>query len=117
MKNFLLLSVALLVTFTAFTQEWEQAEQRNFFAQGMLDIPKAEMIALQDEMRLHPNLEVVRLDHNSNRFFLLIRNLSELTEDDLLSWFGHYSTYVKCVQIGVHGVDVVHAFPFVNCPN
>lgn len=113
----LVLAIIFLVTSSAFAQNWEGNAQSEFFAQGMLNIPQDEMIALQNEMRLHPNLQVVRLDHNSNRFFILTANLSSVSESDLLSWFGEYAEHATCIQIGVHGVDVVNSFPFENCPN
>lgn len=116
MKNILFI-LMLIVSANADAQEWNVVESSKFFAQGMLNIPQQEMIDLQTEMRQIPNLEVVRLDHNSNRFFILIDNMSSVSNEQLLNWFGEYAEFVNCVQIGVHGVDAVNSFPFVNCPN
>jgi len=116
MKN-LLLIVLLLSSSNMFAQDWNVVESSKFFAQGMLDISKPEMLDLQTEMRQIPNLEVVRLDHNSNRFFILINNMTSVSNEQLLNWFGEYANFVTCIQIGVHGVDAINAFPFVNCPN
>lgn len=117
MKTILLIFFGIFIGFTSFGQTDESAQYPNLFAQGLLNIPAQEMQVLQDEMRLNPFLEVVRLDHNSNRFFLLIKDLESLTNEELVTWFAEYGDFVTCIQIGVHGVDAVHAFPFVNCPN
>jgi hypothetical protein len=117
MKTILLLLIGLFIGFYSNGQIVNETQYPNLFAQGMLNIPQQEMRELQDEMRLNPFLQVVRLDHNSNRFFLLIQNLEEVNEEALRSWFFQYSEFVSCVQIGVHGIDAVDPFPFTNCTN
>ena len=110
--------MTLLVTTISFGQQESQAVPADLFAQGMLNLESdQEMIDLEQEMRLNPNLQVVRLDRNSNRFFILTYDVAELSEEDMLSWFGSYAELVTCIQIGVHGVDTPNPFPFTNCPN
>ncbi|MDX2362101.1 MAG: hypothetical protein QNK23_14935 [Crocinitomicaceae bacterium] len=115
----LLLSILLVLTASlSFGQQGNSSPAADLFAQGMINISSdQEMIDLEAEMRLHPNAQVVRLDRTSHRFFILTYDIATLTENELLSWFGAYSSNVSCVQIGVHGVDAVNPFPFTNCSN
>jgi len=115
----LLTSIVMVFTLSlSFGQQGNTQPAADLFAQGMINITSdQEMIDLEQEMRLNPNAQVVRLDRTSHRFFILTYNVSTLTEQDLLSWFGSYSSNVSCIQIGVHGVDAVDPFPFTNCSN
>ncbi|MGB0914823.1 MAG: hypothetical protein ACPGVI_02075 [Crocinitomicaceae bacterium] len=86
------------------------------FAQCMFDISdKNQMLDLQTEIRNNPNIEMVRLDYNTQRALIITANLEELSELDFVSWFGTHSSTVYCVQIGVYGVDVMNPYPFTNC--
>jgi hypothetical protein len=88
------------------------------FAQGMFNIEDEQQLMDQEnDLRNHPNVKVVRLDKYSNRFFILIQDLDSLSEQELRSWFGPYGSDLTCIQIGVHGLDPVNEFPFVNCTN
>jgi hypothetical protein len=90
--------------------------ETTLFAQCMLAIDsEQEMKELELSMRQHPNLKVVRLDYNTRRVFVLTRGLDQLNEAEFKSWFESYSEKVWCVQIGRHGVDEVHAYPFEGC--
>jgi hypothetical protein len=40
-----------------------------------------------------------------------------LTEEQFTSWFNEFSGEVRCIQIGLHGVDVVKPYPFEGCEN
>ena len=108
----LLTSVIILICGLSFAQD---QVTYNYFAQGMFEAEAEDMIQLQDEMRSMAELQVVRLDHNSNRFFILTNDLESLTELEMLSWFGEYAEYVRCVQIGRHGYDIVNPYPFEGC--
>lgn len=107
----------LLVVFTsinAFSQA--SANEVTLFGQCMIDIESQEdMRALETEMRTNPYLKVVRLDYNSQRAFVLTKGIDALTEENFSSWFNQYSDKVRCIQIGVHGVDVVKPYPFEGC--
>ena len=45
----------------------------------------------------------------------LTKETNELLEDELRSWFGEFSESVRCIQIGVYGVDKIDKYPFENC--
>lgn len=114
----LLSAIILFSMHNLFSQVETGESEINLFAQGILQMESdQEMIDLEREMRMNPYVQVVRLDRASKRFFLLSVGLEELSEEDLRSWFGKFGDQVKCVQIGVQGVDAVSSFPFVNCPN
>lgn len=95
-----------------------QESERFLFAQGMFSIDDVQtLVDTETDLRNHPNVQVARLDKYSNRFFILIKNVDELTEDQLRSWFGLQGDHISCIQIGVHGIDQVNPFPFTNCSN
>ena len=74
-----------------------------------------EMVAFNETMKLNTNIEMVRLDHNTQRALILTHGLSDFTEQDLISWFGIHGSTLTCVQIGVYGVDTIEPYPFTNC--
>jgi len=86
-----------------------------FFAQGIFAIPANEIAQAELFVRSNPNVQVVRLDAYSNRFFILTKHMSAFTEADLRSWLGAYGDELTCIQIGIHGVDPVAPFPFTSC--
>lgn len=86
------------------------------FAQSIIEVENAEeMIALETEMRSNPYIKIVRLDYNTQRCFVLTKNLDELSEENFISWFNQYSDRVRCIQIGRQGIDIVKPFPFEGC--
>jgi hypothetical protein len=74
-----------------------------------------EMRELQAEMRTNPYIKVCRLDYNTQRAFILTNSTETLTEEQFISWFIGYSDKVRCVQVGVHGVDPIKPYPFTDC--
>lgn len=89
-----------------------------FFAQCKLDIEdRTTFINLEQEMRLNPYIKLVRLDWNTKRAFLLTKDISSFTEDQLLSWLSTQSATARCIQIGLHGTDQIASYPFANCEN
>jgi hypothetical protein len=62
-------------------------------------------------------LKVVRLDSHTKRAFILTNSIEGLTEEQFTSWFNEFSGEVRCIQIGLHGVDVVKPYPFEGCEN
>lgn len=94
-----------------------QQTSAQLFAQCMFDIPtQAELDQLTNDIYTnHPDVERVRLDLNTQRALILTTGASPLTETDLISWFQQYSGTVRCVQIGVYGVDTMNPYPFTNC--
>ncbi len=86
------------------------------FAQCLFQIKDAqELKNIENDIKLHPNVEVIRLDFTSQRAFIILKNTDIFTEENLISWFKNYGTTVSCIQIGVFGVDVIKPFPFKDC--
>ena len=115
----LLFCLLLMVsTSVAFGQQTGNQSTAKYFGQCLFSITdNAELEALQTEMRENDNLEMVRLDHNTQRALIITHGLSGLTEEEFTSWFGTYGVSVHCVQIGVYGVDSMNPYPFTNCQN
>jgi len=103
------------------TQPTSTTQQTNnqLFAQCLFDIPtQAELDQLTYNIYLnHPDVEMVRLDLNTQRALVLTTGSSPLTETDFISWFEQYAGTVSCVQVGVYGVDPMNQYPFTNCNN
>jgi len=116
----LLFVVAIGVSFGQ-SQQPSTTQQINaqLFAQCLFDIPtQAELDQLTYNIYLnHPDVEMVRLDLNTQRAFVITTGASPLTESDFISWFEQYAGSVSCVQIGVYGVDAMNPYPFTNCNN
>ncbi len=94
-----------------------QQSTAQLFAQCMFDVPsQTELDQLTfDIYSNHPDVEMVRLDLNTQRAFIITTGVNSLSSLDLVSWFGQYSGTVHCVQIGVYGVDAMNPYPFTNC--
>jgi len=115
MKLFLVVLVLMLTSFVTYSQ---QQGETNFFAQCMLTIDNQEEFNdLTAVLQANPYVKVVRLDWISHRLFLLTKDIDELPLETFKSWLGVYDTKAACIQIGLHGTDVVNPYPFVNCPN
>ena len=103
------------------SQQTTTTQQTNaqLFAQCLFDIPtQAELDQLTYNIYLnHPDVEMVRLDLNTQRALIITTGALSLTETDLISWFEQYAGSVSCVQIGVYGVDTMNPYPFTNCNN
>ena len=98
--------------FTAFGQD-----EKRLFAQGLFQIENEQnMFHVQNTIKELPNVYMVRMEFSSQRFFIVTKDLQELSEETLANWFGQYAQTVRCVQIGIHGQDKVNAFPF-ECSN
>jgi hypothetical protein len=90
--------------------------QVTLFAQCMIAIDSQdEMKSLELLMRENVHAKIVRLDHPTQRAFILTKGIDQLNEQEFKSWFGEYSDKVWCVQIGRHGVDEVKPYPFQGC--
>ncbi len=93
-----------------------QQDEPVLFAQCVFTIQdEADLRNVEAEIRQHPNVNIVRLDHNTQRAFILTKDIELLSEEDLKSWFGEYSESVRCMQIGVYGLDKIDHYPFENC--
>jgi hypothetical protein len=115
MKLFLL---GLLFTLTSFCSFSQQQNEPSFFAQCMLTIDNQEEFNnLTAILQGNPYVKVVRLDWISHRLFLMTRDINQLPLATFKSWLGVYDTNAECIQIGLHGTDLVNPYPFVNCPN
>ncbi|MEY3237687.1 MAG: hypothetical protein RI883_1788 [Bacteroidota bacterium] len=114
MKNILFVSIILFLFFNGISQVTNS--ETVLFAQSIVDIENAEeMRALEVEMRSNPYIKIVRLDYNTQRCFVLTKNLDELSETNFISWFNQFSDRVRCIQIGRQGIDIVKSFPFEGC--
>lgn len=114
----LLLSGLVCLMFGSLNAQEESLEVTTLFAQSLFNIENEEaMRSLELELRQHPNINVVRLDWNTQRAFILTQGIESLTIEDFKSWFGIYSSTVNCVQIGVYGIDAIDKYPFTNCSN
>lgn len=109
-------TVILLIFSLIYINSFAQSNESKYFAQCVFEISDSEKIkTLETEMRNHPSLSVVRLDIHTKRAFILGKPGVIITEADFISWFNEYSSTVKCIQIGVHGIDQVNPYPFKNC--
>ena len=111
----IILGLMMLVGLSAFSQT-SSSNPVALFGQCMIEMNSVEeMRALETEMRTNPYIQVVRLDYNTQRAFILTKNIDQLSEEQFTSWFNAYSDKVRCIQIGRHGVDVVKPYPFEGC--
>lgn len=108
---------ALGVSFGQSTQASTQPSDVRLFAQSMFSISsQAELDLLTNAIYAnHPEVEMVRLDLNTQRALVVTVGLQSLTETDFISWFEGHANSVNCVQIGVYGVDAMNPYPFTNC--
>lgn len=115
MKNALFGIFILFSSFLGFSQSTE-VSTTTFFGQCMVEVQnQEEMKMLENQLKLNPYVKTVRLDYNTQRAFILTKNIDSLNEVDFTSWFSQYSSKVRCIQIGVYGVDEIATFPFENC--
>lgn len=113
-----LLLVGLVLMLTSFGSLSQQQNETNYFAQCMLTIDNQEDFNdLTAILQANPYVKVVRLDWISKRLFLLSKDIDELPLETFKSWLGIYENKAACIQIGLHGTDLVNPYPFVNCPN
>jgi hypothetical protein len=121
MKSLLsLLFVFSLVHFSAQTEAIEPnlSTPIYLFAQCMYEIDdKDAFMEMENQFRLNPTVKVVRFDWSTKRVFVLMHNITSLSESEFRAWFSTNSNLPTCVQIGVHGTDTVKPYPFTNCNN
>jgi hypothetical protein len=116
MKTTILLVLLFFFTGTGNAQTEEGGVK--YFAQCMVNIMDEEMFrSIEANIRLNPNVEVVRLDWETKRAFVLTKNLTSFTDADFEAWFGSNTINISCVQTGVYGVDEIARYPFTNCSN
>lgn len=110
--------LGILILFCSFfgLSQTSEVPSTTLFGQCMIEVQNHEdMKTLENQLKTNPYVKVVRLDYTTQRAFILTKNIESLTEVDFKSWFSQYSSYVRCVQIGVYGVDTIATFPFENC--
>jgi hypothetical protein len=106
----------LFVVFASNTQA--QQSETHFFAQCMLNIDnQTEFDQLTADLQANPYVKIVRLDWYSKRLFLLTKDITSFNLEIFNSWLGDEVSKASCIQVGLHGTDVVNPYPFVNCPN
>ena len=114
MKNLYLCLIGLMLVLTSYGQN----STTTLFAQCKFSINDVnQMKALEQSLRNNPHIKVARLDFNTQRAFVITKDLDQLNESDFISWFEIYSDSVRCIQIGTHGVDAVNPYPFIDCEN
>jgi hypothetical protein len=90
----------------------------NLFAQCMYEIEdKDAFMEMEHQIRLNPYVKVVRFDWSTKRVFILMQNITSLSELEFRTWFNANHSTPTCVQIGIHGIDIVKPYPFTNCNN
>lgn len=115
MKLFIFVLLLMLTSFGSYSQ---QQNNPSFFAQCMLTINNQEDFNdLSAILLANPYVKVVRLDWISHRLFLMTKDIDQLPLETFKSWLGVYDTNAACIQIGLHGTDLVNSYPFINCPN
>jgi hypothetical protein len=116
MKIIVTFFVVLMVNFSFGQNATNTQVDTRLFAQCLFSIStQQEIEALQNEMYNNPNIEMVRLDLNTQRALIITANLQQLSPEELTSWFGNYESTVSCINIGVYGVDAMATYPFTNC--
>lgn len=116
MKILLGLLLTCSLSFASFGQQASEETDVRLFGQCLFSISsQAELDALTNDIYSNPNIEMVRLDLNTQRALVITANLTSLSESDFQSWFGAHSSTISCIQIGVYGVDVMQQYPFTNC--
>lgn len=87
-----------------------------YFAQCLFDISDpSEVAALEEKLRNHPNVRVVRLQYDLKYALLITQGLNDFSEADFKSWFGAHGDKLTCIQIGVDGIDTRNQYPFSDC--
>jgi hypothetical protein len=116
MKNLLLLLLIVFTTSTSFSQTTNN--NVHFFGQCMVSsLENQELIDLEQHLKQNPYVQVVRVDLVSKRVFILTKDISSYTMNDFKSWLGEKENAATCIQVGLHGIDLVNPFPFTNCNN
>ena len=110
--------LVLLLFFSGISNAQTEGEGAKYFAQCMVNIMDEEMFrSVESNIRLNPNVEVVRLDWETKRAFVLTKSLDSFTDADFEAWFGSHTINISCIQTGVYGVDEIARYPFTNCSN
>lgn len=110
--------LGILIFFCSFfgLSQTSEVTSTTLFGQCMIEVQNQDdMKTLENQLKTNPYVKVVRLDYTTQRAFILTKNIESLSDVDFKSWFSQYSSYVRCVQIGVYGVDEIDVYPFENC--
>ena len=95
-----------------------KTNETTLFAQGLFTIEsKTQMKTIESQIREIPVVSIARLDWNTQRFFILTKDIDHLNESDLRKWFGDIEETLNCIQIGVKGINKIEEYPFTNCQN
>lgn len=112
------LLIAVLLCFTSWRIQAQEAPPVTIFAQCMIQIDSQESVLnLTESLRANPYVKMARIDWLTKRVFVLTKDIETLDEASFKSWFGEYEDNLNCLQIGVYGIDRMHDFPFTNCEN
>jgi len=116
MKRFFLVICLLGLSMGAKAQT--STEGPHYFAQCMLNIEDQQVFSdLEASLRSNPYVSVARLDWNTHRAFLITKDLTSFSREQFESWLGASASNASCIQVGLHGTDVVNPYPFTNCEN
>lgn len=109
----LITTLLLLIGSHAFTQDLTR-----FAIQGMVELSSREQAETVAELiREDLHCPMVRIDHSSNRFFLLIDLVNRPTSTQIRSLLNNYLGNPTCIQIQEYGVEPLAVYPFTNCEN
>lgn len=110
------LYIFLFLLVFAHTSIAQSESSPQYFAQCLFDISEvSEVSALEEKLRNHPNVHIVRLQYDMQYAFLMTDGLNDFSEEDLKAWFGEYGDKLTCIQIGIDGVDTRNQYPFSDC--
>ena len=105
--------ILLFIAFLGYSQETTR-----FALQGMINVPSRDAAAASMEnIRTSLNCAAVRVDHVSQRFFILIDLPSRPTSNEVKNLFRPYLGEATCIQIQEYGVEPLSVYPFTNCDN
>lgn len=108
--------ISFLVIFSIHLGYSQTNQAPIFFAQCMIELNTPEEAQeLTLSLRENPYVATARVDWPTKRVFILTKDITEFTESDFSSWLGTFSASSTCLQVGLHGVDVVAPYPFTNC--
>jgi len=103
--------IFIFLSFQVFSQTGKQ-----YFGQALIDVKDEKIISsIQLEVRKNPNVKVVRIDPLTSQILLITNELDSWSEREFISFFGAYSSKLKCVFTGVYGIDHLKTYPFKDC--
>lgn len=89
-----------------------------YFVQAQVnELTNQEIRDYEQVLRSNPYVAQARIDVTNGQVLVVTSGLSSLTESDFRSWLNLNDEKLSCVFVGIYGVDVFKAYPFINCNN